>query len=108
MAADVIVQESPWTPRFHALLSYLWIGVFIPLFFYRNDPFVHFHARQGLVLWILSVLAVASLFLPGSGKFLFIVLMGIYLAAGVIGIVTALIGSIWEIPVVGPMARRYF
>jgi len=86
MAADVIVVESPWRPRLQAALSYLGIAVFIPLFVYRNNPFVHFHARQGLVLWVILVMAVTSLFLPGSGKFLFVALMGIYAVAGAIGL----------------------
>jgi uncharacterized membrane protein len=108
MAADVIVVESPWRPRLQAALSYLGIAVFIPLFVYRNNPFVHFHARQGLVLWVILVMAVTSLFLPGSGKFLFVALMGIYAVAGAIGLTSALTGSLWELPVIGPIARRYF
>jgi fumarate reductase subunit D len=86
----------------------LGIAVFIPLFLYRNNKFVYFHARQGLVLWMISVAAVASLFLPGSGKFLFVVLMGIYAVSAMIGIVAALSGSVWELPVIGSLARRYF
>lgn len=35
-----------------ALLSYLNILVFIPLLFVRKSPFVQFHARQGLALFI--------------------------------------------------------
>lgn len=108
MAAEVIVVDSQWGPRLRAALSYLGPLVFLPLFVYRNDKFVYFHARQGLVLWVISVVAVASLFLPGSGKFLFIVLMGIYAAAGVAGIITSLSGSAWDLPVIGTLARRYF
>ncbi|MBT3196225.1 MAG: hypothetical protein HN842_05390 [Gammaproteobacteria bacterium] len=108
MAAKVIVVDSQWPSRFRAMLSYLGIAVFIPLFFYRNDKFIYFHARQGLVLWVITVTAVASLFLPGPGKFLFVVLMAIYAIAGAVGIITALSGSAWELPIIGPIARRYF
>ncbi len=108
MAAEVIVVDSPWGPRLRAALSYLGPAVFIPLFLHRNDPFVHHHTRQGLALWVISVVAITSLFLPGSGKFLFIVLMGLYLVAAVAGLISALLGSSWEIPVISTMARRYF
>ncbi len=108
MAAEVIVVDSQWTPRLRAALSYLAFAVFIPLFFYRNDKFIYFHARQGLALWVISVAAIGSLFLPGSGKFLFVVLMGIYLAGCIAGIISSLMGSVWEIPVVNTIARRYF
>ncbi len=108
MAAEVIVMDSHWGPRLRAALSYLGPAVFVPLFLYRNDKFVYFHARQGLVLWVISVLAIASLFLPGSGKFLFVVLMGIYLAASAVGVLSSLLGATWEIPAIGKLARRYF
>lgn len=108
MAAEVIVVGNRWGVRFRALLSYLGIAVFIPLFYYRNDKFIYFHARQGLVLWIIAVVAILSLFLPGSGKFLFVALMGLYAVATTIGIITALFGSSWEIPLIGRIARHYF
>lgn len=108
MAAEVIVVDSQWTPRFRAALSYLAIAVFIPLFFYRDDKFIYFHARQGLALWVVSVAAIGSLFLPGSGKFLFVVLMGIYLAGCTVGIISSLTGTSWKIPVIHTIACRYF
>ena len=108
MTAEVIVVDNHGMPRIKAALSYLGPAVFIPLFLYRNDKFIHFHARQGLALWVVMVLAVCSLFLPGSGKFLFIVFMGIYLAAALVGLISALSGSAWEIPTIGPLARRFF
>lgn len=108
MAADVIVMDSQWGARLRAALSYLGIAVFIPLFLYRNNQFIYFHARQGLVLWVIAIIAVASLFLPGSGKFLFVALMGIYAVAGVIGILSTLVGSTWEMPLIGALGRRYF
>ncbi len=108
MTAEVIVVDSQWTPRIRAAMSYLGPLVFLPLFLFRNDKFVYFHARQGLALWVVVVAAIAALFLPGSGKFLFIVLMGIYLTASMVGLVASLLGSALELPVIGPLARRHF
>jgi uncharacterized membrane protein len=107
MAAEVILVDSPWRPRLRAALGYLGPAVFIPLFLYRNDKFVYFHTRQGLALWVIAVAAIAALFLPGSGKFLFVVLMGIYLFASTAGILSALLGSTLEIPLIHNLADRY-
>jgi uncharacterized membrane protein len=42
--------------RFYAMLAYAWILVFIPLIFRRSSLYVQFHARQGVVLFIILYL----------------------------------------------------
>ena len=107
MATEVLLRNNPWTTKFQALLSDLGVAVFIPLFLSQSNRFVHFHARQGLALWTILILAIGALFLPGSGKFIFVALMGIYLVSTVIGILSVLTGNSWEIPLIGSVARRY-
>ncbi len=40
-----------------AALSYMGILCFVPLLTNREDEYVHFHAKQGLVLWMWAVIA---------------------------------------------------
>jgi uncharacterized membrane protein len=108
VTVEVLVMDKLWPTRGKAAISYLGPLVFIPLFYFRQDKFIHFHTRQGLALWVVLIIAITSLLLPGSGKFLFVVLSGIYSAAVVAGLISALIGSTWQIPVLGTLAKRYF
>ncbi|HJP54324.1 MAG TPA: hypothetical protein QF556_06460, partial [Rhodospirillales bacterium] len=52
-------------------MSYLGILCFVPLMMNDDDEFIYFHAKQGLVIWIWSVLAVFAFPFPGIGKWLF-------------------------------------
>ncbi|CAK0765665.1 Magnetosome protein MmsF [uncultured Gammaproteobacteria bacterium] len=91
--------------RVMAVLSYLGVLCFIPLLFSRDDAFVSFHARQGLVIWGWGVLALFSLGIPGFGWFFrfsgsFVTILS------VIGIVSALLQQTWKFPLIGDLADQ--
>ena len=88
-----------------AALSYLGILVVVPLFFVdKNDPFVKFHAKQGLVILIGYILAVVGLgWIPVVGNLVWLVL-GI---ASIAGLIQSLQGKWWKIPVVGDIAAKF-
>ena len=54
-----------------AALSYLSVLCFVPLLVDRDDEFVYFHAKQGLVIWMWGVLALFALHVPVLGKWIF-------------------------------------
>ena len=62
MATEYVVH-SEGTPRsrFMAMLSYLGVLCLVPLIRNREDQFVDFHARQGLVIWIIGIFAIFML-----------------------------------------------
>lgn len=76
-----------------AAISYVWVlSVFVYLF-RRASPFVRFHAKQGMVLFSLSVIC---WFIPIIGRLL---VLGI-LALAVLGFIAAAQGQWKQIPVI--------
>ncbi len=90
--------------RLYAMLAYLTVLVFVPLLTRRDDPYVYFHVKQGLVLLIGMVIAlIAAAWVPQLGSLLFVLL----LAVDVIGLVQALLGRRWKIPLIGTIAQKF-
>ena len=83
-----------------AALSYLGVLCFVPLVMNKDDEFVYFHSKQGLVIWMWSVLAVFALHLPGIGKWLFSISLLAVACLSVIGICSVLFNRAWKLPVV--------
>jgi uncharacterized membrane protein len=80
-----------------AALSYLWILSVVMYYHHRSSPFIHYHSKQGMWLFALSI----PIFLvPGIGQYLsFFTLAGM-----VIGFLNAAHGHYHEIPVIGRLA----
>jgi len=79
-------------------LSYLSILSLIMLLTKKDDDFVVFHARQGFVLFIISLLGVV----PGVGWIAFLGAV----ALSIVGMVKAAQGDKYEIPLIGKVAGR--
>lgn len=87
-----------------AALSYVGVLVLVPLLVKKEDPFVRWHAKQGLV--ILAGLVVALLangWMPAVGNTLFLILI----ILDIIALVQAMLGRKWKIPVVGDIAKKF-
>ncbi len=85
-----------------AAISYVWILCLIPLFLKRQSQFTQFHAKQGLILFIIEVIGWLIFWIPliGWALFVFIIIMAI------MGIMNALAGKYWEMPILGKYARK--
>ncbi|NOS67126.1 MAG: hypothetical protein HOO67_02055 [Candidatus Peribacteraceae bacterium] len=81
-----------------AAFSYLWIMSVVVYFLKRKSPFVRFHAKQAMVLFLLSVI---FLFIPIVSK---ILELGV-LALMVLGFINAAQGHKKDIPIIGPLSR---
>ncbi len=81
-----------------AALSYLWILSVVMLVIKKDDSFIIFHAKQGLILFIASFLS----WIPGIGWILGLVI----LALVIIGFIKALSGERYKMPVVGNLAEK--
>jgi uncharacterized membrane protein len=84
-----------------AALSYVWVLSLLVLFAKRESPFVQFHARQGAVLFGLSLVVWA---MPFVGK----VAELLVLALCIIGFLHAAQSEWREIPIIGPLSRGAF
>lgn len=91
--------------RLAAIMSYIPLLCFIPLLSMKENREARFHARQGLVLFVIELVAVLFL-LPGVSSLVFrVILIG---AAGlaIAGIYFALQGKNYKLPIVGDLADR--
>ena len=86
-----------------AALSYVWILCLIPLFLKRKSKFAQFHAKQGLVLFILELILSLIFWIPIIGWALFIIVIILSL----LGIKNALDGKYWEMPVIGKYSKKF-
>ena len=87
-----------------AVLCYLGILVVIPLVTdAKNDPFVKFHAKQGLVLLVVWVLGSVFFWVPIFGWALWVLV--VVLTA--MGIMNAVNGREKELPILGKFASNF-
>ena len=82
--------------RIVAAISYLWILFLIPLFLKRKSKFAQFHARQGLVLFLLEVVGTFLFWIPLLGPLLFLALC----VAAIGGFLMALSGKNAVMPII--------
>ena len=85
-----------------AALSYLWILFLIPLILKQDDEYVEFHAKQGLVLFICWLVGWLFFSLPLIGALLYLAII----IASALGVISALQGRYWELPLIGAYARK--
>ena len=81
-----------------AVLSYVWILFLIPLLGKKHSKFCQFHAKQGLILFLLSFLS----WLPLIGWLLGIALI----VVSVIGIMKTLEGGWFKVPYVYDLSKK--
>jgi len=87
-----------------AALGYLGVLVFVPLLMARDDEFVQFHAKQGLVIWMWGVLALFALHIPVLGSWLFgLSSMGVVVFS-ILGLASVVFQRAWKLPLVGAVA----
>ncbi len=81
-----------------AALSYVWVLSIFAFFYRQNSPFVRFHARQGMILFGLSI---AFAFIPFIGRFLE---LGV-LALAIMGFLAAAQGQYKELPMIHALSH---
>jgi uncharacterized membrane protein len=81
-----------------AALSYVWILSVIMLIVKKDDEFVKYHAKQGLILFIASFIGI----IPFIGWFVWIIVV----LLDIWGFIKALSGERFKIPVIGDLAEK--
>ncbi|SRR6056297_2839361 len=82
-----------------ASLSYVWILFLIPLLLKRKSEFTQFHAKQGMILFLLSFLTI----IPLLGQIIFFIL----LIVSVVSIVKVINGEWWKIPFIYEWSTKF-
>ena len=106
MSGATLQREVGISSRTLAVMSYLGVLSLVPLVMNRNDSYVQFHARQGVVLWMWEVLAIYTLLVPAVGQFFFRISSIACLLLSVAGVLSVLLGRAWKFPVIGDWATR--
>jgi len=88
-----------------ALLSYIPFLCLIPLIQMRDNEQARFHSRQGLLLFLIELLAVLFL-IPGISGMVWKAVLIIALGASVAGIVFGIQGKKYKLPVIGDIADK--
>jgi uncharacterized membrane protein len=82
-----------------AALGYVGIICFVPLFLKKNSPFAQFHAKQGLILFIIEIV---GWIIPVIGW----ILMVVAIVYAVLGILAALNGRYWKMPILSKFVGK--
>lgn len=91
-----------------AVLAYLGVLVLVPLLTNaKNDPFVKFHVKQGLVLFIAELVGIFINIIPFLGLIISPLIMLGSLALLIIGIINVAGGKQAELPVLGKFAAKF-
>lgn len=85
-----------------AALSYVWILCLVPLLGKRDSKYAQFHAKQGLVLFIVEIVASLLFWFPFFGQLIMLALVVI----SVMGIVKTLNGEWWEVPYIYEWSKK--
>ena len=85
-----------------AALSYVWILCLVPLLGKRSSRFAQFHAKQGLVLFIIEIIAGLIFWVPLFGQLLMLAIA----VVAVMGIVKTLNGEWWKIPYIYEWSKK--
>lgn len=95
----MVNQQVSQDSKLFGALSYLWLLSVVMLILKKDDEFVRFHAKQGTVLFVASIIL---WFIPIIGWLMQIaVLVGV-----VIGFLKAYSGERFKMPVIGDLADK--
>lgn len=91
--------------RMAAIMAYIPILCFVPLLNMKENKEAQFHARQGVILFLLEIIAVIFL-IDFISDMVFTGILMIALALSVAGIYFALQGKSYRLPIIGDLADK--
>ncbi len=100
-------EHAHGKPNGIAILSYLWILCIVPLIIGKDDPFVKFHAKQGLALFIGEIVLFVIAMIPFLGWAIAWIGNIVAVVLSIIGIVNVAQGKRAELPIVGRFAESF-
>lgn len=92
-------QDDVQKNKLLAAISYLYLVSLIILLVKKDSPFAQFHAKQGFILFIASLVAG---FIPVFGILLHLVVFALMIA----GLIMALQGKWFKMPLISQLAEK--
>ena len=84
-----------------AAISYIWILFLVPLFAAKDDAFARYHANQGLLLFLVSIILGIIGIIPLIGTVIAAVGGIVTFVFMILGIINALKGEMKPLPLIG-------
>lgn len=91
--------------RMAAIMSYIPFLCFVPLLNMQENKEARFHARQGVMIFIIELIAVIFL-IDGISDFVFKGILIIAIGFSVAGIYFSLRGKNYKLPIIGDLANK--
>lgn len=91
--------------RLAAIMSYIPVLCFVPLLNMKENKEVRFHARQGLILFLIELAAVLFL-IDAVSDLVFKAVLFAAMGASIAGIYFALQGKNYKLPIIGDLADK--
>ncbi len=88
-----------------AILAYIPFLCLIPLIQMRDNEQARFHSRQGLLLFLIELLAILFL-IPGISRMVWTAVLIVALGAAIAGIVFGIQGKKYRLPIIGDFAEK--
>lgn len=88
-----------------AILGYIPFMCFVPLIKMKDNPFAVNHGKQGLILFVIEILAVLFL-LPKISDFFWSAVIILCVILALVGILNAVQGKSFKIPYIGDWADK--
>ncbi|MEW5757972.1 MAG: hypothetical protein AB1755_00665 [Candidatus Omnitrophota bacterium] len=92
--------------KIFALMGYLSILCLIPLILKKDNKFVLYHAKQGLVIFIIELILMLIGILPFIGWLISVLGTFLCMLISLYGIIECLIGNYVKIPLVSYIASK--
>lgn len=89
------------------VLSYIGILFLVPLLSKKDSKFAQFHAKQGLVLFIMELVLMVLMVIPILGWIIYVVGIITSLIFAIMGIMNVVGGKCKELPVIGKFAGKF-
>ncbi|MBD3379322.1 MAG: hypothetical protein GF408_02550 [Candidatus Omnitrophica bacterium] len=105
-SAGVKKENNASNENVYAILAYLWILCLVPILMKKEDPFVKFHARQGLMLFIVEVGFGIIGIIPLLGTFVSLIGTLVCAILSLVGIVQVLMGNKWKMPIINEWSEK--
>ncbi len=99
---DIVRSES----RLWSVVAYLGPLAIWAAFKSREDEFIRFHAKQGIVLFLLEVLVWVLASIPIVGTFLWVLGRLVFGLASLFGMIFALNGEKQGLPIIDRLSQR--
>ena len=98
-------EFSTQEDRIAAIMAYIPILCFVPLLTMKESRTARFHARQGVLLFLVELIAVIFL-IDGISNFVFKGILLIAIALSIAGIYFSFQGKSYKLPIIGDLADK--